>query len=122
MTPLPPCVHESHSNIPNDDCVPNETSKSPQQYTDKLNSYKQSKPPQIVLSLNNLNDPFKVITDKSLDNLTVKVNEGETVRIFFKDAETCRAIVNLLHSSGIELHTYQMKAEKHHRIVVVPSS
>lgn len=40
------------------------------------------------------------------------------MRIFSIDADTYRAIVNLLDSLGIEFHTYQMKEEKPHRIVV----
>lgn len=78
-----------------------------------------SKPPQIVLNVSDLNDLFELISEvASLDNVVVKANQGETVRVFPNDSDTYRAIVDRLDTLEIEFHTYQMQSEKPHRIVV----
>jgi len=83
----------------------------------QLNDHK--KPPQIVVNIRNLNDLFELIKEKtSLDNVVVKANQGETVRIFPKDSDTYRKIVSHMDDIGIQFHTYQMLTDKPHRIVV----
>nr|AIE77314.1 ORF1 [Drosophila buzzatii] len=83
------------------------------------NNKKPQKPPQIVVSITDLNDLFEIISEvTSVDNVSVKVNQGVTARIFAKDSVTYRAIVSHFDTIGIEFHTYQMKEEKPYRIVV----
>jgi len=91
--------------------------QEPSNTTNQLNDHK--KPPQIVVNIRNLNDLFELIKEKtSLDNVVVKANQGETVRIFPKHSETYRKIVSHMDNIGIQFHTYQMLTGKAHRIVV----
>ena len=77
------------------------------------------KPPQIVVSIGDLNDLFELISEvTNPDSVSVKVSQGETARLFPKDSDTYRAIVNHFDAIGVEFHTYQLKEEKPFRVVV----
>lgn len=96
------------------------TGQKSQESFNTINQLKgPKKPPQIVVNISNLNDLFELIKEKAnLDNVVVKANQGETVRIFPKDSDTYRKIVSYMDEIGMQFHTYQMLTEKAHRIVV----